>query len=132
MKKQDVKKDVLAECKNSFHDTGKELALIWHKEAQRTKNSDTYQLAGMVYKEFLSHFSNEKDTPEITFYYGEILWQMASWKEAAETYTHVVELDPKGKYVKESAYAAVLAWKNALNIDDHGDSVDKDKAKKRT
>jgi len=30
---------------------------------------------------------------------------MASWKEAAETYTHVVELDPKGKYVKESAYA---------------------------
>jgi tetratricopeptide (TPR) repeat protein len=128
IKKQDIKKDVLAECKNSFHDTGKELALIWHKEAQRTKNSDTYQLAGMVYKEFLSHFNNEKDTPEITFYYGEILWQMAAWKEAAETYTHVVELDPKGKYVKESAYAAVLAWKNALNIDDHGDSVDKDKA----
>jgi tetratricopeptide (TPR) repeat protein len=53
---------------------------------------------------------------------------MSSWKEAAETYTHVVELDPKGKYVKESAYAAVLAWKNALNISDSGDSVDKDKA----
>jgi tetratricopeptide (TPR) repeat protein len=129
LKKTDVKKDVMSECKNSFHDTGKELALIWHKEAQRTKNSDTYQLAGMVYKEFLSHFGNEKDTPEITFYYGEILWQMQSWKEAAETYTRVVELDPKGKYVKESAYAAVLAWKNALNIDDSGDSVDKEKSK---
>jgi tetratricopeptide (TPR) repeat protein len=131
VKKEGVKKDVMSECKNSFHDTGKELALIWHKEAQRTKNSDTYQLAGMVYKEFLSHFNAEKDTAEITFYYGEILWQMASWKEAAETYTHVVELDPKGKYVKESAYAAVLAWKNALNIDDHGDSVDKDKSKEK-
>jgi tetratricopeptide (TPR) repeat protein len=129
LKKQDVKKDVMSECKNSFHDTSKELALIWHKEAQRTKNSDTYQLAGMVYKEFLSHFNNEKDTPEITFYYGEILWQMNSWKEAAEVYTKVVELDPKGKYVKESAYAAVLAWKNALNISDEGDSVDKDKSK---
>ncbi len=129
LKKQGVKKDVMSECKNSFHDTGKELALIWHKEAQRTKNSDTYQLAGMVYKEFLSHFNNEKDTPEITFYYGEILWQMNSWKEAAEVYTKVVELDPKGKYVKESAYAAVLAWKNALNISDEGDSVDKDKSK---
>ncbi len=130
-KRQDVKKDVMSECKNSFHDTGKELALIWHKEAQRTKNADTYQLAGMVYKEFLSHFTNEKDTPEITFYYGEILWQMNSWKEAAETYTHVVELDPKGKYVKEAAYAAVLAWKNALNISDSGDSVDKDKGKEK-
>ena len=122
VKKEGVKKDVMAECKNSFHDTGKELALIWHKEAQRTKNTDTYQLAGMVYKEFLSHFNNEKDTPEITFYYGEILWQMSSWKEAAETYTKVVQLDPKGKYVKESAYAAVLAWKNALNIDDSGEA----------
>jgi tetratricopeptide (TPR) repeat protein len=131
VKKTDVKKDVMNECKNSFHDTAKELALIWHKEAQRTKNADTYQLAGMVYKEFLSHFGQEKDTPEITFYYGEILWQMQAWKEAAETYTKVVQLDPKGKYVKESAYAAVLAWKNALNIDDHGDEVDKDKSKEK-
>ena len=130
VKKTDVKKDVMSECKNTFHDTGKELALIWHKEAQRTKNADTYQLAGMVYKEFLSHFNDEKDTPEITFYYGEILWQMASWKEAAETYTKVVELDPKGKYVKESAYAAVLAWKNALNIDDSGEGVDKEQGQR--
>jgi tetratricopeptide (TPR) repeat protein len=131
VKKTDVKKDVMNECKNSFHDTGKELALIWHKEAQRTKNSDTYQLAGMVYKEFLSHFGQEKDTPEITFYYGEILWQMQAWKEAAETYTKVVQLDPKGKYVKESAYAAVLACKNALNINDSGEEVDKDKSKEK-
>jgi len=36
-------------------------------------------------------------------------------------------LDPKGKYVKEAAYAAVLAWKNALNIDDSGAMPDKDK-----
>src|ERR1039457_1140778 len=50
VKKENVKKDVMSECKNSFHDTGKELALIWHKEAQRTKNADTYQLAGMVYR----------------------------------------------------------------------------------
>ena len=131
VKKTDVKKDVMTECKNSFHDTGKELALIWHKEAQRTKNADTYQLAGMVYKEFLSHFGQEKDTPEITFYYGEILWQMQAWKEAAETYSKVVQLDPKGKYVKESAYAAVLAWKNALNISDSGEEVDKDKSKEK-
>lgn len=130
VKKTDVKKDVMAECKNSYHDTAKELALIWHKEAQRTKNADTYQLAGMVYKEFLSHFNQEKDTPEITFYYGEILWQMNAWKEAAEIYTKVVQLAPKGKYVKDAAYAAVLAWKNALNISDEGDTVDKDKGTK--
>jgi tetratricopeptide (TPR) repeat protein len=126
-KKEGVKKDVMNECKNSYHDTGKELALIWHKEAQRTKNADTYQLAALVYREFLTHFANEKDSPEIMFYFGEILWQTQSWKEAAETYTKVVELDPKGKYVKDAAYAAVLSWKNALNIDDQGEGPDKDK-----
>lgn len=36
-------------------------------------------------------------------------------------------MDPKGKWVKEAAYAAVLAWKNALNIDDHGEGPDKEK-----
>jgi len=130
-KKDGVKKDVMSECKNSYHDTGKELALIWHKEAQRTKNADTYQLAALVYREFLGHFDAEKDSPEMMFYFGEILWQTNQWKEAAETYTRVVELDPKGKYVKESAYAAVLAWKNALNIDDSGEGVDKDKGSQK-
>lgn len=130
-KTEGVKKDVMAECKNNYHDTAKELALIWHKEAQRTKNADTYQLTRLIYKEFLTHFTGEKDTTEMTFYYGEILWVTEQWAEAAETYTRVVELDPKGKYVKESAYAAVLAWKNALNIDDSGSMPDKDKGKEK-
>ncbi len=126
-KMEGVKKDVLNECKNNYHDTAKELALIWHKEAQRTKNADTYQLTRLIYKEFLDHFQGEKDTAEMTFYFGEILWVTEQWAEAAETYTKVVQLDPKGKYVKDAAYAAVLAWKNALNIDDSGEMPDKDK-----
>ena len=56
-----VKKDQLEECKNTFHDTSKELALIWHKEAQKTKNPDTYALDKFVYKDFLEHFPEDKD-----------------------------------------------------------------------
>ena len=55
----------------------------------------------------------------MAFYYGELLWTLENWKDAAEQYTKVVEMNPKGKYVKDAAYAAVLAWKNALNVDDH-------------
>lgn len=117
---QGVKKDILDECKNSYHDTTKELALIWHKEAQKTKNPDTYQLVRFIYKEYLSHFASEKGAVDMAFFYGEVLWVTESWKEAAEQYTKVVEMDPKGKHVQEAAYAAVLAWKNALNIDDQG------------
>ena len=116
---KDAKKDQTEECRNAFHDTSKELALIWHKEAQRTKNQDTYELDKFVYKVFLDHFPKDKDAYEMSFYYGELLWTLSNWKDAAEQYTKVVEMKPDGKYVKEAAYAAVLAWKNALNVDDH-------------
>jgi tetratricopeptide (TPR) repeat protein len=120
-----AKKDVILECKNAFHDKSKELALVWHKEAQRTKNPDTYVLVKYVYKDYLDRFSSERGAIDMAFYYGEVLWTTQSWKEAAEQYTKVVQMDPKGKYVKEAAYAAVLAWKNALNIDDSGQGPDK-------
>src|SRR5450432_2757816 len=126
-----LKKDQMEECKNAFHDTSKELALIWHKEAQKTKNSDTYALDKYVYKVFLDHFPKDKDAYDMSFYYGELLWTLENWKDAAEQYTKVVELNPKGKYVKDAAYAAVLAWKNALNVDDHEqrELVENDRAK---
>ncbi|HEY0712971.1 MAG TPA: tetratricopeptide repeat protein [Polyangia bacterium] len=120
-----AKKDLVAECKNAFHDISKELALVWHKEAQRTKNPDTYVLVRYVYKDYLDRFSNEKGAIDMAFYYGEVLWTTQNWREAAEQYTKVVQMDPKGKYVKDAAYAAVLSWKNALNIDDLGQGPDK-------
>jgi hypothetical protein len=54
------------------------------------------------------------------------LWRIASlspasptlWREAAEQYTRVIEQNPMGPYVKEAAYAAVLAWQNVLYEDD--------------
>ena len=78
---------------------------------------------------FLDHFPKDKDAYEMSFYYGELLWTLSNWKDAAEQYTKVVEMKPDGKYVKEAAYAAVLAWKNALNVDDHEQKelVDKDR-----
>ncbi len=114
-----IKKDQLEECRNTFHDTTKELALIWHKEAQKTKNQDTYALDKFIYKVYLDHFPKDKDSYEMSYYYGELLWTLENWKDAAEQYTKVVEMKPDGKYVKDAAYAAVLAWKNALNVDDH-------------
>lgn len=119
-KMQGVKAGAMEECKNSFHDTAKELALIWHKEAQKTKNPDTYALTKLVYKEYLDHFAGEKGSEDMQFYYAEVLWVTEDWRNAAEAYTKFVEQNPKHKDAKEAAYAAVLAWKNALNIDDQG------------
>ncbi len=134
-KMPNVKQDVKNECRNAFHDIAKELALVWHKEASRTKNPDTYALVKFVYRDYLERFAKEKGAYEMAFYYSEVLWKTSedgagNWRETAEAYTRVVELDPKGKYGKEAAYAAVLAWKNALNIDDVGAAPDAHKNNK--
>jgi hypothetical protein len=58
----------------------------------------------------------------VAFLYAECLWQIAaqsasdsfSWSSAAEQYTRVIHLNDRSPYVKEAAYAAVLAWQNAL------------------
>ncbi len=115
-----LKKEVMEECQNSYHDTAKELALIWHKEAQKTQNPDTYQLTKFLYKEYLDHFQKEKGSYDMAFFYGELLFKLENWREAAEQYTKVVEMSPSGKHTKEAAYAAVISWKNALNVDDDG------------
>jgi len=109
-----VSADVVAACRKQHHDTAKELAVVWHKRAQRDKDLDLYAATDPVYREFLSRYQREPDGYDMAFRHAEVLWVLESWDEAAEAYTDVVERDTKGKYAKDAAYAAVLARKNAL------------------
>ena len=40
--------------------------------------------------------------------------------EAAPIYTKVVKMDPKGSKLRVAAYAAVVSWKNCLDVADDG------------
>jgi tetratricopeptide (TPR) repeat protein len=123
---KNIKKEALDECRDNTANTLRELATVWHKEAQKTNNNDTYALAQYLYKEYIKNFPKEKDSYVMNFWYAELLWKLGSngdnnkFCEAAPQYTHVVEMDPQpnAKYLKESAYAAVLAWKNCLSVED--------------
>lgn len=121
-----VRPDVIVECRSRYHDVAREQAFVLHRQAQRTRQLPTYQLAAALYREFLGNFAREPASIHLAFYYAECLWQIAAlsteddglWRQAAEQYTRVVHLDPRGPYVKEAAYAAVLAWQNALYEND--------------
>ena len=108
------KPEQAAECRNAFHDAARELALIWHREAQRTQDLNTFDLSERAYRLFLAQFADDKQAYEMRFYRGELLWTLRRWKDAAEQYTEVVASNPGGKYTRDAAYAAVLAWQNAL------------------
>lgn len=115
-KRGDLGKTALAECRGNAAAVLRELATTWHNEAQKTQNDATYALAEHLYKEYLENFPKEKDAYEMNFYYSELLFKLKRWEAAAGAYTKVVTMGGK-KYLNEAAYAAVISWKNALNVD---------------
>src|SRR5262249_8773076 len=84
---------------------------------------ETYALAQYLYKEYTERFPKEKDAYEMNWYYGELLFKLGEeekdtakqrwyWEKAADQYTKVVKMNPKGEHTKEAAFAAVLSYQN--------------------
>jgi tetratricopeptide (TPR) repeat protein len=126
------------EARRTTADVLREIATTWHREAQVTKNKDTYALAMYVYKDYIDHFPKEKDIYIMTYYYADLLYKLEKWEECAEYFLKVLSIDSKGKYTEEAAKAAVLSYRNLKKIDEakHVTTAivvedDKDKGKKK-
>jgi tetratricopeptide (TPR) repeat protein len=117
------------ECHDNAAAMAGELARAWHSESAKTKNPETLAYAEKLYKVYLEVFKDAEDYAETQYYYSELIWSRAEseknqrlatelWENAALAFTDVVKTGKVDqKLMKESAYAAVLAWKNALNVD---------------
>ena len=117
------------ECHDNAAAMSGELARAYHSESAKTKNPETLAYAEKLYKVYLEVFPDAEDFASTQYFYSELLWSRAEneknarletemWENAADEFTDVVKtgkVDDKLK--KESAYAAVLGWKNALNVD---------------
>lgn len=122
----------LEECRESAEGVTSEMAKLWHNESMKTLNSETLAYVDRLYKLFLDNFPESEEAGEMQYYYAELLWSRADaeknqrmatelWENAAVAFTNVVKSGKlKGDQQKESAYAAVLAWKNALDVDPRG------------
>ena len=93
--------------------------MVWHREAQKTQAAPTYEFADGAYVLFLATFATTSRPTRCASTRASWLWALRRWKDAAEQYTKVVEAQPGGKYLREAAFAAVLAWKNANMLGDH-------------
>jgi tetratricopeptide (TPR) repeat protein len=117
------------ECHDNAAAMSGELARAYHSESSKTKNPETLAYAEKLYKVYLQVFPDADDYADTQYFYAELLWSRAEseknarlqtelWEDAATAFTDVVKsgkADPRR--IKESAYAAVLGWKNALNVD---------------
>ena len=117
------------ECHDNAAAMSGELARAYHSESSKTKNPEVLAYAEKLYKVYLEVFPDAEDFADTQYFYAELQWsraeneknarlQTALWEDAAVAFTDVVKTqkaDPKK--LKEAAYAAVLGWKNALNVD---------------
>ena len=117
------------ECHDNAAAMSGEMARAWHNESIKTKNPETLAYADKLYNVYLAVFPDAEDYGETQYYYSELLWSRADaepnprtktvlWENAATSFTNVVKTGKVDqKLLKESAYAAVLGWKNALAVD---------------
>jgi tetratricopeptide (TPR) repeat protein len=117
------------ECHDNAAAMSGELARAYHSESAKTKNPETLAYAEKLYHVYLQVFPDADDYAQTQYFYSELLWSRAEseknprlqtelWEDAATAFTDVVKggkVEPR--LMKESAYAAVLGWKNALNVD---------------
>jgi len=117
------------ECHDNAAAMSGELARAYHSESAKTKNPETLAYAEKLYKVYLQVFPDAEDFAQTQYFYAELIWSRAEseknprlqtemWENAALAFTDVVKAGKvEPRLMKESAYAAVLGWKNALNVD---------------
>ena len=90
------------------------LVTDYHEEAQRTRSAATYRVARDIYREYLDRFPESAMAQELRFFYAEILWALEEYPEAGRQYAATAQADPKGRFARDAAYDAVLAFEKAL------------------
>ncbi|MCA9601202.1 MAG: tetratricopeptide repeat protein, partial [Myxococcales bacterium] len=123
--------EAVNECKQAAVTMLVSLATSWHREAigaegqPGTNDRNTMKYASTLYRLALDKFKDldklefpdidRRDWPteyKLQYFYAELLWKMEEWGQCGPAFDHVVELNPKGEYTSDAAYAAVLCYNN--------------------
>ena len=93
----------------------------------RSSAAQLERVAGL-YRSYFKHFAEASDSAQMHYYLAEVLWTLAeresrtshrsaAWQRAAEAFSRSIRTVSalRRSLRKEAAYAAVLAWKNALS-----------------
>ncbi len=121
----DMKKDEWARKRAEVEEMIRAWSTTYHREAQKTKNPDLYAMAYFLYKFYLETFRDNAKEYQMTFFYGELLYKLQKWEEAAAAYERVVEIQPKGEYTNESVHGLVLSYFKIVSISEEQADLNK-------
>jgi len=115
---------VIAAARQDLTSATRELAFADHAAWAATRDTDRLAKAEALYTVYLD--ASPGDHGDVAYYFAELLWSHADvepdarqrstrWQRAAEAFHAAESTDPRRRH--DIALAAVLAWKNALDLD---------------
>ncbi len=116
IKDRDVPEKEYKKTRAGVERLAKTWAKTYHREAQQTRNADLYQNAYFLYMVYLDTFPDSKEAYDMTFFYGELLYKLKKFDEAAVAYEAAFQIDKKGKYTEEIVHASVSSYFRDIKV----------------
>ncbi|XXF79798.1 tetratricopeptide repeat protein [Myxococcaceae bacterium GXIMD 01537] len=90
-------------------------ALVFKQEGKLGEAKTGFETAARAYGSYLERFPRSKGSYEMRFYYAECLYNSLQFVAAANNYALVRDSNMDKRYLKESAFSAVLSWQLQLS-----------------
>ena len=107
VKAQGIKKDVLADARQTVAKTVHRQSTLMHDRGQKSKNEKMMALAATGYEIYLKHFAEEPAAYELRFYLAEIQYDQKKYEAASNNYSIVAKANLKGKNYKAASLNSV-------------------------
>lgn len=111
-------KDLLESSGKLREQTLRTWVLQQHQTAQNSRTQFAQSLAFEGYRLYLSEFQSQPTTPDMHFYFGELLYDMGRFDDAGNQYRWVVERAPTSKFALKAGENMVLSLEKNVPKDE--------------
>lgn len=110
---------VFAEKSNQLREqTLRNYVLQQHQTAQNSRAEASRAAAEQGYRLYFQEFTKSPQAPDMHFYYGELLYDMQKYAEAANEYQAVITDGPTSQFAEKSSQNLLLAIERVLPKDE--------------
>lgn len=106
-------KETIGDAKERTERNIHRLGAIYHARGVKTNNDNLLRAAVEIYKLYLRSFPDHDNAYELRYYLADIYFLFKQWENASDEYLKVANDRPKGKYLKDAAFNAVVALNKA-------------------
>ncbi|MCB9777397.1 MAG: tetratricopeptide repeat protein [Alphaproteobacteria bacterium] len=109
------------------------VAINYHAEAKKLgagrAAAEAYELAEQAYNVYLTEFPESKNSYEMRYAFGELLYKVKKYDQAYDQYMKVVQIDPKGKRSEFCAESAIFAAEEMIKVEEREGKIKKAEGK---